>query len=159
ARARRWRRVRLAAAHPLARLDAGRRPVDELRRGARTVKRWLLLCALARCACDPILDPDAGSFFCRTDLDCAEGYACVASVCAMPGTGGGPGGGAGGGGGGGGGALFSGGLAFVTPSRSEVTGTCSQPLTFQLLDDAGITQLAPFDLSVQVSAAPSLSFF
>jgi hypothetical protein len=119
------------------------------------VRRLLLLCALARCSCDPKLDLDGG-FRCVTELDCAEGFACIAGVCGLGGTGGGMGGGSGGGSGG---ATLWGGLALVTPARSAVVKACSQPLVFELRDDAGVSQSAPFDVAVQMSSDPSMAFY
>jgi hypothetical protein len=109
----------------------------------------VIAATLARCTCDtpPAID---GGYACKSDLDCAEGFFCVHGVCATPGSDGGFGPDAG---------SLSGALAFTSPSRTAVSGRCSPQLSFELRDDGGATQSAPFDVSVQLTGPSGVSFF
>jgi hypothetical protein len=109
----------------------------------------ILAAALARCTCDSPAPVDGG-YACKDDVDCAEGFFCLRGVCAAVGTDAGPTFDAG---------SFSGALAFTSTSRTAVSQRCSPQLTFALQDDAGMTQAAPFDVTVQVDAVSGVSFF
>jgi hypothetical protein len=109
----------------------------------------VIAATLARCTCDapPAID---GGYACKSDGDCAEGFFCLRGVCAALGTDGGffPDAG-----------TLSGALAFTSPSRTAVSQRCSPQLSFELRDDGGATQSAPFDVSVQLTGPSGVSFY
>lgn len=119
----------------------------------------VFLClALVRCSCELPPESDAGTFACTTDDDCAEGYFCAAGRCAPDGStlpDGGAGGGAAGGAGGGGDPGSRPALRFTSAPHTVAANRCSPPVTFELVDDAGMPFIAPSPITVTITSALS----